>query len=139
MTETTDPWHEGTCNRCKLDTRVAVGNMPGMPYSQAVCYPCALAVMAGCDPFKGPEPGTINASTIEDCFQMLFGIKARHVEIQVCEGKGVDLLADVLWDHWMGEPENPSLSLVTSFVQAVHDQDQAALDVVAEEFKRVQG
>lgn len=60
MTETstdehTSPWHDGTCNRCKRETSVAVGCMPGMAYSQAVCYFCLIAVTNGADPFNADD------------------------------------------------------------------------------------
>lgn len=50
MTNAPSPWHEGTCNRCKNETTVAVANMPGIPFSQPVCLICLAITMAGGDP-----------------------------------------------------------------------------------------
>lgn len=36
----------------------------------------------------------------------------------------IDVIADLLWDHWMGEPEDPSLETVTKYIREV----ETALD-----------
>lgn len=54
----------------------------------------------------------------------VFGFPARSVDVQVVrsimdEEDPAPAIADILWDHWMGEPEEPSLEQVESFVREI--------------------
>jgi hypothetical protein len=45
----------------------------------------------------------------------LLGVPARAADLHVIHimGGTVDVLAEYLWDHWMGEPDQPDVNEVT--------------------------
>jgi len=51
---------------------------------------------------------------IRKAFEATLGIQPRIADIMVAGAMGdtVEALAEYIWDHWMGEPESPTLEEV---------------------------
>lgn len=67
------------------------------------------------------DTGTLTDGQIGAAFQALLGIEPREADVAVVRmlGGTVEVLAEFLWDHWMGEPETPTLEQVKTRVEAV--------------------
>lgn len=50
---------------------------------------------------------TVTADDIRQAFLLVIGYPAREADVQVVQlmGSTVKVLAEYMWDHWMGEPE----------------------------------
>ncbi len=59
----------------------------------------------------------LTASCISYIFVTVVGMKPRSADIMVVKTMGgtPEVLAEYLWDHWMGEPAEPTLEKVTEF------------------------
>ena len=68
------------------------------------------------------------------CFKYLLGRPNRYRDLAAIEmmapnivsvadlrERYIPVVADMLWDHWLGEPEDPSIELVTDYCLAVCD------------------
>lgn len=53
----------------------------------------------------------MNREQIKKAFNQILDIDPREADYQVLEmlGPTVENVADYIWDHWLGEPESPSL------------------------------
>lgn len=63
----------------------------------------------------------IDGDDVNKVFRSLLGHPAREADKQVVETMGgtVGVLADYLWDHWLGEPSHPTRKEVRSKVVQV--------------------
>lgn len=68
------------------------------------------------------------------CFLMIMGISFRQVDLGVIEliagkienlqdlqDRYVPAIADMIWDHYLGEPDNPSLEQITEACSTIVD------------------
>ncbi len=71
---------------------------------------------------------------IADVFDIVIGVQARGADVQVVQALGgtAEVLAEYLWDHWMGEPDEPTLEQVLTAVGYVlQHPEQTGDDAVA--------
>jgi len=64
----------------------------------------------------------ITRQQITRAFERVLGVEPREADIQLVQMMGFDLdvgdLSEYIWDHWMGEPDEPSLDDVIREVKA---------------------
>jgi len=62
----------------------------------------------------------MTAGQITEAFRRC-GVEPRAADLQVCVmlGSEPDDVAEYIWDHWLGEPDDPSLEMIQVVVHAV--------------------
>jgi len=66
---------------------------------------------------------TLTDEQINQAFEATLGLPPRLADVTVLRSMGatVENLALLIWDHWMGEPDEPSLQQVTDrIVDTLH-------------------
>lgn len=63
----------------------------------------------------------VEPDDIKRVFQEILRTPPRRADIAVVAMAGgtVEVLAEYIWDHWLGEPDEPTLGTVTRHVQQV--------------------
>ena len=56
---------------------------------------------------------------IEQAFEACVGMPPRIADVLVIEmmGESAEALAEYVWDHWFGEPDEPTYEQVLAFVK----------------------
>lgn len=80
-----------------------------------------------------PTPNERN-NLVHLCFTNIFGYTFRHADLAVIEAMSpeiktvkdlkseyVPIVAEYVWDHWMGEPEDPQLQDVQQMCEVICD------------------
>ena len=83
----------------------------------------------------------LTGDQIADVFAIVIGVQARRADVQVVQSLGgtPQVLAEYIWDHWMGEPDEPTQQQVLAAVNYVlqhpeQTQAQQARDALADYF-----
>lgn len=65
-----------------------------------------------------PKLSILTDEQIREAFARVVGMQARAADVQVVQTLGgtVDVLAEYIWDHWMGEPEHPKAKDVEGLI-----------------------
>ncbi len=60
----------------------------------------------------------LTGDQIADVFDIVIGVQARRADVQVVQSLGgtPQVLAEYIWDHWMGEPDEPTQQQVLAAV-----------------------
>ena len=69
-----------------------------------------------------PDGGqAMSREQIEQAFIVTVGIEPREADYQVLEvlGPDVESVAEYIWDHWLGEPDAPTIEQVEACVRMV--------------------
>lgn len=64
----------------------------------------------------------LTRAQIDAVFQVIFSRPPReadHLVLEALGGADAEALAEYIWDHLLGEPETPSLEVVTATVEAI--------------------
>ena len=76
----------------------------------------------------------LTGDQIADVFDIVIGVQARRANVQVVQTLGgpPEVLAEYIWDHWMGEPDEPTQQQVLVAVNYVlRHPEQTGDDAVA--------
>jgi hypothetical protein len=67
-----------------------------------------------------PKENSMTEEQITNTFEALIGMTPRKADIMVCTMMGgtPEIVAEYIWDHWLGEPESPTLSEVEEAVRS---------------------
>jgi hypothetical protein len=75
-----------------------------------------------------PAPSThafLSDTQIAAVFNVLLGMSPREVDIQVVRLMGAtpDSLAEYIWDHWLGEPDEPTVECIEQEIDRILAND----------------
>ena len=58
---------------------------------------------------------------IEEAFHIIVGMPPRAADVQIIEMMGgtPEIMAEYIWDHWMGEPDSPTMEQVQAFIESI--------------------
>ncbi len=64
---------------------------------------------------------SLSNTQIAAVFNILLGMSPREVDIQVLRLMGAtpDNLAEYIWDHWLGEPDEPTVECIEQEIDRI--------------------
>jgi hypothetical protein len=67
------------------------------------------------------DPNQLSDDDIDRVFVALFGFPARSADKMILQqmGRDRDTLANFVWDHWLGEPDEPSEQRVRQDIEEI--------------------
>ena len=68
-----------------------------------------------------PTPAPLSDTQIRAVFNVLLGMSPRAVDIQVLRLMGAtpDHVAEYIWDHWLGEPDEPTVEYIEQGIDRI--------------------
>jgi hypothetical protein len=68
-----------------------------------------------------PIRASLSDTQIAAVFKVLLGMSPREVDIQVVRLMGAtpDNLAEYIWDHWLGEPDEPTVECIEQEIDRI--------------------
>lgn len=71
------------------------------------------------------QPEKLTDEQIKLCFIAALGMEPRRADVEIVKMTGGDVTAtaEYIWDHWMGEPKEPSVVAVTAHLMNMLAQE----------------
>jgi hypothetical protein len=68
-----------------------------------------------------PTHASLSEIQIAAVFDVLLGMSPREVDIQVLRLMGArpDSVAEYIWDHWLGEPDEPTVECIEQEIDRI--------------------